>query len=208
MKKNHNRLFFVSLIILILLSLVSLPAFSASYSLTVNAGQEEGTWDRFYEMCVSSCHAYTVLDTAFGRNIQNSLVRGHDEAGFRYIRFHGILNADVGVYTEDNGNPVYNWTNFDRIFDAIKNAGMRPVLEISFTPPDLASGDTAIHWYNEVPANITMPKDWDKWMALISELVLHCEQRYGVEEVRNNWYFEVWNEPDWMLEGGICLLHI
>jgi len=31
--------------------------------------------------------------------------------------------------------------------------------------------------------------------------VLHCEARYGASEVRNNWYFEIWNEPDWMLDG-------
>jgi hypothetical protein len=31
---------------------------------------------------------------------------------------------------------------------------------------------------------------------------LHLEERYGAEEVRNNWYFEVWNEATWMYGPG------
>jgi xylan 1,4-beta-xylosidase len=35
----------------------------------------------------------------------------------------------------------------------------------------------------------------------MDSIVNHCEKRYGVNEVRNNWYFEVWNEPDWWYAG-------
>jgi xylan 1,4-beta-xylosidase len=36
---------------------------------------------------------------------------------------------------------------------------------------------------------------------LMAEFVRHLETRYGAEEVRKNWYFEVWNEPSWMYRG-------
>jgi xylan 1,4-beta-xylosidase len=174
----------------------------------VDAGVRGAAWNRFYERGVSSCHANTILSTAYGRNIQNALKKGHEQAGFQYIRFHGILDGDIGVYTESNGLPVYNWERFDGVFDAIVAAGMRPVFEVGFTPPPLASDTSSaanLHWYNNVPANKSKPKDWTKWMNLMTEIVKHLEGRYGAAEVRNNWYFEVWNESSWMYslgEGG------
>jgi xylan 1,4-beta-xylosidase len=176
---------------------------NGDYQITVDAGQRGAAWSRFYEKGVASDHANTVLSTAWGRNIQNALKKGHDQAGFQYVRFHGILNSDIGVYSENaSGNPVYTWTRFDQVYDAIVAAGMRPVLEISFMPPPLASGTQTLHWYNGVPANITPPKDWTKWQNLMAAIVTHLEGRYGVDEIRNNWYFEVWNEPSWMYSLG------
>jgi xylan 1,4-beta-xylosidase len=187
------------------------PAFAANYTLTVNAGLKQGTWNRFYERAVACDHMNTVINSVYGRNISNALKKGHDEAGFQYVRGHGILDSDVNVYTEDaNGNAVYNWTNFDKIEDSIKAAGMKPIVEIGFMPPALAgspvSGVTGATisgvWYNGVPGNWCPPKDWNKWEALVKALLAHCETRYGQAEVRSNWFFELWNEPNWMYSGG------
>jgi xylan 1,4-beta-xylosidase len=175
---------------------------TAAYTLSVDAGQKGEAWSRFYEVGVAADHANTVLSTAWGRNIQGALKKGHDQAGFGYVRFHGILNGDINVYTEVGGTPTYNWTRFDQVYDAIKNAGMRPVVEISFMPPPLASGGKTVHWYNGVPANTTPPKDWNRWMDFMAAIVTHLEGRYGADEVRNNWYFEIWNESSWMYSKG------
>jgi xylan 1,4-beta-xylosidase len=58
-------------------------------------------------------------------------------------------------------------------------------------------------WYNGVPANKTPPKDYNKWRDLVAAIIGHCQERYGAEKVRDNWYFEVWNEPDldWFFTG-------
>lgn len=172
--------------------------------LTVDASKKGSAWSRYYETGVAADHANTVLLTAWGRNIQNALKKGHDEAGFQYARFHGILDSDIGVYTEDaSGNPVYVWTRFDAVYDALVAAGMRPILEISFMPPPLASDPTAtFQWYNGAPANKSPPKDWTKWKNFMTALVQHLETRYGAAEVRNNWYFEIWNESSWMYSLG------
>lgn len=196
-----------TILVLFALSLASLPGplHAANYTLTVNAGVKQGSWNRFYERAVASDHMYTVISSAYGRNICNALKKGHDEAGFEYVRGHGILNADVNVYTETAGGvAVYNWTTFDKIFDSIKAAGMRPIVEIGFMPPALASASTTISgvWYNGVGGNWNAPKDWAKWETLIRLLVQHCKTRYGADEVRNNWFFELWNEPNWMYGGG------
>lgn len=172
--------------------------------IVVDAGQKGTAWSRFYEKGVACDHAHTLISTAYGRNAQAALKKGHDQAGFQYVRFHGVLNSDIGVYSEVNGTPTYTWTNFDQVYDAIVAAGMRPVVEISFTPPDMASSNKILTtlWYNNVSPNISAPKDWTKWQNFMAAIVQHLEGRYGADEVRNNWYFEVWNEPSWMYSLG------
>ena len=69
---------------------------------------------------------------------------------------------------------------------------MRPFVELSFMPTALSSGDQIIFHYR---ANVTPPKDYAQWSALIGKLVGHWVERYGLGEVRQ-WPFEVWNEPN------------
>ena len=41
---------------------------------------------------------------------QQQLATVQKEIGFKYIRFHGLLSDDMGVYSEDpNGPPQYNF---------------------------------------------------------------------------------------------------
>jgi xylan 1,4-beta-xylosidase len=179
---------------------------SPSVRLTVDARAPGEKWNRFYEKAVAADHANTLLCTAWGRNAQSALKTGHEEAGFQYVRFHGVLDDDIGVYTEDaRGEPSYNWTRLDQVYDAVLAAGMRPIVEIGFMPSALASHRAktlAALWYNNGSPNISAPRDWKRWKELMAELVRHLEHRYGSEEVRQNWYFEVWNEPSWMYATG------
>lgn len=113
--------------------------------------------------------------------------------GFKYIRMHGLLNDDMGVYFEDNlGKPIYNWQYIDQLYDFLISIDVKPFVELSFMPGALASGNETFFWWN---GNRTPPKDYKKWADLIKNLVLHFKERYGDEEVRT-WYFEVWNEPN------------
>jgi xylan 1,4-beta-xylosidase len=190
-------------------------------ALAVDAASPGPTWSRFYEGAVATDHANTILTGAWGRNAQNALKKGHDEAGFRYARFHGILNRDIGVYPATapalaSDEPAYDWTRFNQVYDAVMAAGMRPIVEIGFTPPALASNATQIQtqlWYNSVSPNISRPTippsadpgavpTWDHWRKFMADIVRHLEARYGADEVRNNWYFEVWNEATWMYGPG------
>jgi xylan 1,4-beta-xylosidase len=188
----------------------TVPSGATEATLSVDAGTAVRPWNRFYEKAVASDHAHTFLCTAYGRNIQNALRKAHAQAGFQYVRFHGIFNDDMGVYSEDaSGAAVYNWSAVDAVYDAIVAAGMRPMVEISFTPTALASIPTqkqGLLWYNNMSPNISPPTgasgDWSKWSAFMTAFVHHLQDRYGADEVRNNWYFEVWNEPSWMYSLG------
>ena len=123
---------------------------------------------------------------------QRDLKRAHDELGFRYVRFHGLLSDDMGTVVRDGKKLAYSFFNSDQVFDYLLSIGMRPFVELSFMPPALASGRKTVFRYQ---ANITPPKDYKQWAAVIDRLVRHWVDRYGEREVEQ-WFFEVWNEPN------------
>lgn len=124
---------------------------------------------------------------------QKQLAEVRAECGFRYLRFHGLLCDDMGVYHRDkDGRERYNWQYIDALFDAMLEIGIRPFVELGFMPSQLASGPETIFWWK---GNVTPPSDPERWAALIRALITHWTERYGVDEV-SQWYFEVWNEPN------------
>jgi xylan 1,4-beta-xylosidase len=113
--------------------------------------------------------------------------------GFRYVRFHGIFQDDMFVYREDeHGNPIYNFQYVDDLYDRMLAKGIRPFVELSFSPEPLAPVHNTTFWWH---ADGSPPSDYNKWADLVHALLEHCVQRYGLHEVRQ-WYFEVWNEPN------------
>jgi xylan 1,4-beta-xylosidase len=114
---------------------------------------------------------------------------------FEFARFHAIFQDEVGMYDEDAaGNPVYNFSYVDQIYDGLLENKVRPFVEMSFMPKKLTSDPNALHafWYKQ---NVAPPKDWNRWGQMIEAFTRHLVQRYGLEEV-SQWYFEVWNEPN------------
>ena len=116
--------------------------------------------------------------------------------GFEYVRFHGILHDEVGVYDEDAQRPTAS---------TISPTSTRSTTACSRTASDPSSSSAscrrswprdpdALHafWYKP---NVAPPKDWDKWDAMIGAFTKHLVDRYGIDEV-SQWYFEVWNEPN------------
>jgi xylan 1,4-beta-xylosidase len=158
-------------------------------TLETSYSQVIGKNSRFYSEVVGAGRAAEGLRTDWLRD----LMIVHKECGFNYIRFHGLLQDEMGVYSEDKkGNPIYNFQYIDVLFDSILNAGMKPFVEFSFMPEKMISGDKTVFWWK---GNITPPKDHAKWQALIQNLMQHWTKRYGEAEVKK-WYFEVWNEPN------------
>ncbi|MET2829126.1 GH39 family glycosyl hydrolase [Mesorhizobium shangrilense] len=145
-------------------------------------------FSHFWEHTVGSGHATLALRADW----QAQMRRAHDELGFRHVRFHGLLDDDMGTLIDQDDQPLYSFFNTDQIFDFLLSVGMRPFVELSFMPTMLSSSGQIIFHYR---ANVSAPKDYDQWSALISKLVAHWVDRYGEEEVRQ-WFFEVWNEPN------------
>jgi xylan 1,4-beta-xylosidase len=126
-----------------------------------------------------------------------------------YIRAHHLFTTGDGrpqlkwsstnVFTLDaQGQPVYDFKILDQIFDAYRDAGVRPMVELGFMPETLASGTGP--YYVPYPKTLdgsvqTPPKDYAMWGELVRRFTEHMVARYGKDEV-STWYFEVWNEPD------------
>ncbi|MBO9729754.1 MAG: glycoside hydrolase [Chitinophaga sp.] len=155
----------------------------------VDFNKAAGKLNTMFNECVGAGRANEGLRADW----QQQLAYVRKECGFRYIRMHGLLTDDMAVYTEDGkGNPVYNYMYIDVLFDFLHSIGMKPFVELGFMPSALASGPKTIFWWR---GNVTPPKDYEKWGALVKDLTRHFTERYGADEVKT-WYFEVWNEPN------------
>jgi xylan 1,4-beta-xylosidase len=157
--------------------------------ITADLQQVRGPLDTMFKQCVGAGRANEGLRADW----QRQLAYVHKECGFTYIRMHGVFCDDMGVYREDKqGYPEYNWQYIDELYDYLHSIGMKPFVELSFTPGAMASGRQTIFWWR---GNVTKPRDLGKWEGLIRAFVRHLKERYGDDEVRT-WYFEVWNEPN------------
>jgi len=131
-----------------------------------------------------------------------------------YFRAHNLLTSgdgtpalkwgSTGAYSQDaQGNPVYNWSILDNIFDTYLKRGVRPYVEIGFMPKDLSTAPANVPYqHNWTPSGGNLytgwtypPNDYKKWGDLVYEWAKHCVQKYGADEV-NHWYWEVWNEAN------------
>lgn len=131
-----------------------------------------------------------------------------------YFRTHNLLTTGDGTpalkwgstnaYTEDaSGNPVYDWTITDRIFDTYLERGVKPYVQLGFMPKALSTNPepyqhrwTPTAKYDEIYTGWAYPpKDYAKWAELIYQWTKHCVERYGQKEVES-WYWETWNEPN------------
>ena len=159
-------------------------------SITVDATAQVQPFPHFWEHTFGSGRAILSLRESYRQDLR--AVKA--VTALEYVRFHAILHDEVGVYSEDaHGQPVYNFSYVDQIYDGLLANGVRPFVELSFMPRALASQDVRhTFWYHPV---ISPPKDYQRWDNLIEALARHLVERYGVAEVRR-WYFEVWNEPN------------
>jgi len=169
---------------------VAQPASSTTETIVVDAKAPGRPFPHFWEEMFGSGRA----NLAMRESYRDDLTRVKKVTDFEYVRFHGIFDDENGVYSEDaQGNPVYNWSYVDQIYDGLLARGIRPYVEISFMPKALAA-KVQYHafWYKPIPSP---PADYTKWDALIQAFAQHLVDRYGIDEVAQ-WYFEVWNEPN------------
>jgi xylan 1,4-beta-xylosidase len=181
-----------------LLLLTALANADAQERIRIDAQAQTTPFPHFWEQMFGSGRAILTLRDSYREDLRAV----KQVTDFQYVRFHAILHDEVGVYNEDqHGNPVYNFSYVDQIYDGLLKQGIRPVVEISFMPKKLAFNPDALHpfWYKQ---NVSPPKSLEAWDALMTHFAQHLVERYGIEEV-SQWYFEVWNEPNIDFWNGI-----
>jgi xylan 1,4-beta-xylosidase len=165
-------------------------ASSIAETIQVDPAAPSHAFPHFWEQLFGSGRAILSLRESYRRDLRQV----QQATGFQYVRFHAIFHDEVGVYDEDSaGNPLYNFSYVDQIYDGLLANGVRPFVELSFMPKKLAAQQTIqAFWYHPI---VSPPKDFSRWGELISRFAQHLVDRYGIEEV-SQWYFEVWNEPN------------
>jgi xylan 1,4-beta-xylosidase len=193
-----------------------LPAASlaqaAPASITIDAQAPTTPFPHFWEQTFGSGHAILSLRQSY----RDDLRTVKQATDFKSIRFHGIFDDEVGLYDPDRrtinfaqtagqtggkvDNSIYNFSYVDQIYDGLLANGVRPYVEMSFMPKKLAADPNMLHvfWYHP---NVSPPKDYTAWDAMIRAFAQHLVARYGIDEVAT-WKFEVWNEPNLDFWGG------
>lgn len=171
----------------------------AEVCVMVDAGAGFGPLHRPWRPMVGSEHLSQLEEAGrtggrpIGPEFGEALHLARAELGVEAVRAHAILGDDLGTYREVDGRPVHDFTGIERIYDRVLEIGLRPIVELSFMPRDLASDPSKTVF--DYGAIVSPPKDWDLWEALIRGLVGYLVERYGHDEVRR-WAFEVWNEAN------------
>lgn len=186
------------------------PAPAFPVAITVNAAKPTGPLRPIWRFFGADEPNYATMKD--GRKLLAELGRlGKSQV---YFRTHNLLTSGDGTpalkwgstnaYTEDaQGNPVYNWTIVDHIFDTYLARGIKPYAQIGFMPKALSTNPEPYQheWrpglpYHEIYTGWAYPpKDYKKWEELCYQWVRHCVERYGQAEVES-WYWEVWNEAN------------
>lgn len=127
-----------------------------------------------------------ILNVGYARDcllapVQEQIKRAQQEIGFEFMRFHGLFDVDMRIYREtEDGTPQFDFTYVNLLFDFILSLGIKPFIELSFMPSELARAQTKIF---DRPSIISGCRDLKKWSLLVQTTLLHFVNRYGRKEV-------------------------
>jgi xylan 1,4-beta-xylosidase len=172
----------------------SLPTYAAvpleRVAVIIRSREVTGALPHIWEECVGSDRAAITLRDSWRRDID----RARAELGIKRVRFHGIFNDELGVYTKTMQRPsgTPNFRNVAEVYDGLVERKLAPFVEMSFMPSELASGTQSFGFYK---GNNTPPTSYDAWGSFVKEFGVFLVERYGLAKV-SLWPIEVWNEPN------------
>src|SRR5579864_4831764 len=104
--------------------------------ITVDASAPAHAFPHFWEQMFGSGRAILSLRQSYRDDLR--LVK--QITGVKYVRFHAIFHDEVGVFDESpQGEPVYDFSYVDQVYDGLLASGVKPFIELSFMPNKLAS---------------------------------------------------------------------
>ena len=186
------------------------PAPPIPVTVTVDATAQPTPFPPFWKRSFGSGHARLSLRPDWQKHLKQAV----SELGLQGVRYHGIMDDDMGVVV---GHRKYSFSKIKQSWDVQIGLGLHPIVELSFMPAvlagctwtDPAAADPARPGHSATPVNpghsackgtsmayrgVTMqPTDFDDWHHLVTALVEFATETYGVAEVKK-WSFEVWNE--------------
>lgn len=153
-----------------------------------------GTFDNTFSRLVGIGSAKQILM----RDIQIQLEDIQRQIHFEYIKFHGIFSDEMMVVSRNpDGSLRFSFRMVDMVFDYLFSIGLKPVLQLSFMPNELAE-DAGKLIYNS-RYNTSQPRHVEEWCTLVKSFVEHLLSRYGHDVVAKLPVL-LWNNADTMPE--------
>ena len=143
--------------------------------IAVDAARVRGTLERPWRPIIGSEHLALLLRGAgpgghdVGAELAEAFGIVRRELGTEMVRAHGWLHDLLAVYREEPDGAVHDFSRIDAVVDRLLATGLKPVVELSFMPRDLASDpDVSVFDYVGI---ISPPRDMERWSALVRDLV-------------------------------------
>ncbi len=191
-----------SLVLIFLVVTCSAKAQKPETTFTIDAGEILGENTEFWK-AAGSDHLFYHVTRPSGQSL---LDRMEATKSHKFLRTHHTFVQDMkkgvlrgqNVYSEDkNGNPVYDFSNVNKVFGEYVKRGLKPVVEYDYLPKQLENKTNEGSNGNDEGMKMKNmgPNTWKNWSDLMKAATQNFIDVFGEEEVRT-WYFEVWNEPD------------
>ena len=191
-----------SLVLIFLVVTFLAKAQKPETTFTIDARKIVGENSEFWK-AAGSDHLFYHVTRPSGQSL---LDRMEATKSHKFLRTHHTFVQDIkkgvlrgqNVYSEDkNGNPVYDFSNVNKVFGEYVKRGLKPVVEYDYLPKQLENKTNEGSNGNDEGMKMKNmgPNNWKKWSDLMKATTQNFIDVFGEEEVRT-WYFEVWNEPD------------
>ncbi|MBY3620905.1 helix-turn-helix domain-containing protein [Acinetobacter sp. CUI P1] len=165
------------------------PQVNEVHELHVDTGHKIRTLSHNWRTLVNAGYAKDLLNGA----VQAQIRKLQKEIGFRYMRCKGLLDDDMMLYVKKmSGSVDYNFVYVDEVLDFMRSVELKPYVEFSYMPSALAR--EAVFPFKR-PSILSMPEQLNEWLALVTSLVRHFIDRYGLESVRE-WRFAPFVSPE------------
>ena len=191
-----------SLVLIFLVLTFLAKAQKPETTFTIDAREILGENTEFWK-AAGSDHLFYHVTRPSGQSL---LDRMEATKSHKFLRTHHTFVQDMkkgvlrgqNVYSEDkNGNPIYDFSNVNKVFGEYVKRGLKPVVEYDYLPKQLENKTNEGSNGNDEGMKMKNmgPNNWRKWSDLMKAATQNFIDVFGEEEVRT-WYFEVWNEPD------------
>lgn len=152
--------------------------------------QVTGSWRQTYRRLLGIGSAKQILL----RETQRQLEEIQAQIGFTYIKFHGLFSDEMMVVSRDNSGALhFNFRLIDMVFDYLFSIGLKPVLQLSFMPVELAQDPEKLIFSGRY--NTSQPAKLEEWCMLVRKFFEHLFLRYGTDTIVGLPVL-VWNNAD------------
>ncbi|MEH7418311.1 helix-turn-helix domain-containing protein [Neobacillus drentensis] len=139
---------------------------------------------KYWSKLINIGYAKDILNS----DLQEQISLLQQEIGFTYARFWGLFGDDMHVEDRTSNTISYNFSNANKLLDFLIKNKLRPFIELGPKPKIISKTLDEIFIIETISE-----RSLEDWKNLLKTFLLHCIERYGIEEVET-WYFEIWSQ--------------